>query len=79
MDMAVLGAKCVFVPTPGQYEQVVLARELSAAGYAAAISESSLTAKTLQGALASGLKPLPSPASGMLGNAVDAVLEKIKK
>ncbi len=79
MDMAVLGAKCVFVPTPGQYEQVVLARELSAAGYAAAISESSLTAKALQGALASGLKPLPSPASGMLGRAVDALLEKIKK
>ena len=34
MDMAVLGAKCIFVPTPGQYEQIVLARDLAKAGYA---------------------------------------------
>lgn len=47
MDMAVLAAKCVFVPTPGQYEQIVLARELSKAGYARSISENVLTMEKL--------------------------------
>lgn len=47
MDMAVLGAKCVFVPTPGQYEQVVLARELSASGAALSLDESKLNFENL--------------------------------
>jgi len=47
MDMAVLGAKCIFVPTPGQYEQVVLAEDLSAAGFAVSIEEGSLSVDSL--------------------------------
>ena len=47
MDMAVLGAKCIFVPTPGQYEQVVLAADLSAAGFAVSIEEGSLSVDSL--------------------------------
>ena len=47
MDMAVLGAKCVFVPTPGQYEQVILARDLAREGYAVSIDESDFSIETL--------------------------------
>lgn len=47
MDMAYLGGKCVFVPTPGQYEQIVLGDELSSAGYANCISERNLSAESL--------------------------------
>lgn len=47
MDMAYLGAKCVFVPTPGQYEQDILARELSDSGYAIRISERRFGAENL--------------------------------
>lgn len=47
MDMAYLGGKCVFVPTPGQYEQIVLGDELSRAGYANCISERNFSAESL--------------------------------
>lgn len=47
MDMAVLGAKCIFVPTPGQYEQVVLARSLSVSGKALSIQERDLNRESL--------------------------------
>jgi UDP-N-acetylglucosamine:LPS N-acetylglucosamine transferase len=47
MDMAVLGARCIFVPTPGQYEQVILARDLAHEGYAATISEANFSIETL--------------------------------
>ncbi len=47
MDMAELGAKCIFVPTPGQFEQIVLARDLSNAGYAVEIPADKLSAETL--------------------------------
>ncbi len=47
MDMAYLGGKCVFVPTPGQYEQIVLGDELDHAGYANCISERNFSAESL--------------------------------
>ena len=47
MDMAVLGARCVFVPTPGQYEQVILGRDLAREGFAATIDESKFSTETL--------------------------------
>lgn len=43
MDMAVLGAKCVFVPTPGQTEQELLGRELFRAGYSGLLKQNELT------------------------------------
>lgn len=48
MDMAVLGARCIFVPTPGQYEQIVLARDLSESLCAKAIEEDCLNSETLK-------------------------------
>lgn len=39
MDMANLGANCVFVPTPGQTEQEFLGRELFRSGQAGLLSE----------------------------------------
>lgn len=62
MDMAYLGAKCVFVPTPGQYEQDILAKDLSRAGYAIRFSERKLNAENLMAVIEK--KPLvriPSP------------------
>lgn len=47
MDMAVLGAKCIFVPTPGQYEQVVLARDLNESRAALALDERNLKCEKL--------------------------------
>ena len=76
MDMAVLGAKCIFVPTPGQYEQIVLSRDLSRAGYAATISESDLSLKTFLATISElGNVALPKPECNNLLN--DAVTNLI--
>jgi hypothetical protein len=48
MDMAKLGASCIFVPTPGQTEQVYLGKSLDRAGYTGLISQGSLSRKSLQ-------------------------------
>lgn len=79
MDMAYLGAKCVFVPTPGQYEQDILARELSRAGYATRISERKLNAENLMAMVEkrpSVQIPTP-PKESPLAAAVKAALESI--
>ena len=47
MDMAYLGAKCIFVPTSGQYEQVYLGRFLASSGYAVEIPFASLSVESL--------------------------------
>ena len=60
MDLAFLGARCIFVPTPGQFEQTVLARELSSAGYAAYIPAHSFTAGALEKAFQAKVA-LPAP------------------
>ena len=72
MDMLVLGAKCIFVPTPGQYEQIILARDLSRAGYAATLSESNLSLKTFLAAVSEqGNVMLPKPSDNdLLKNAI---------
>ena len=77
MDMASLGAKCIFVPTPGQYEQVVLARDLSNAGYAIDIPETELTEATLRAAIGEATKKLPEVGKGLLQTAVGTLLEKM--
>lgn len=78
MDMAVLGAKCIFVPTPGQYEQVILARDLTAAGFACSVEEKLLTSETLATMMAQEVKCLPKPeGTALLRNAVDEVLRKV--
>lgn len=77
MDMAYLGAKCVFVPTPGQYEQVVLARDLATAGYAVSIPANRLSVKTLLDAFNKNVA-LPRPeSSGVLENAVKELFSRV--
>ena len=81
MDMALLGARCIFVPTPGQYgqyEQVVLASDLSAAGYAVSMEEDSLTVDALKGALErTDVVELPRFAgNALLSDAVNQILRR---
>lgn len=77
MDMAVLGAKCVFVPTPGQYEQIVLARELQKSGYAVSIDEQKLDAQELQKMTADANVMLP--VAGQSDLLKIAVLQSFRK
>lgn len=65
MDMAYLGAKCIFVPTPGQYEQVVLARDLVNADHAACIPANRLSVESLLDAFKKNVE-LPRPESSEL-------------
>lgn len=77
MDMAYLGAKCVFVPTPGQYEQVVLARDLATAGYAVSIPANRLSVESLLDAFKKNVV-LPRPeSSGVLENAVKELFSRV--
>ncbi|WP_297945720.1 glycosyltransferase [uncultured Fibrobacter sp.] len=78
MDMAVLGAKCIFVPTPGQYEQVVLAADLSAAGFAVSIEEGSLSVDSLSKALQrADVVELPRQSKNtLLSDAVTQILRR---
>jgi uncharacterized protein (TIGR00661 family) len=78
MDMAVLGAKCIFVPTPGQYEQVVLAADLSAAGFAVSIEEGSLSVDSLSKALQrTDVVELPRQSKNtLLSDAVTQILRR---
>ena len=77
MDMAYLGAKCIFVPTPGQYEQVVLARALATAGYAVNIPANRLSVESLLDAF-KGNVALPRPQqAGVLENAVKDLFSRV--
>lgn len=77
MDMAYLGAKCVFVPTPGQYEQDVLAKDLSRSCYANRISERKLSAESLMSMVEKRpLVRIPEPPKeSPLAAAVKSVME----
>ena len=61
MDMAYLGAKCIFVPTPGQYEQVYLAKHLASSGFAVEIPFGCLSAGAILDAFGKNVA-LPQPA-----------------
>lgn len=60
MDQAVLGANCLFVPTPGQTEQVYLGKILSKSHYARSLEESRLTAENLLQAFNGEVRTLPN-------------------
>ena len=77
MDMAELGAKCIFVPTPGQFEQIVLAHDLSKAGYAAEIKADQLSAATLTKAFETCAKMPKVEKQNLLRDAVENVVRKI--
>lgn len=75
MDMAALGKKVIFVPTPGQTEQEYLARRLHAAGIAFSCPQHQFD---LQYALVesrnfTGFRDFPAE-SGLLSDAIDSVL-----
>lgn len=76
MDMAVLGAKCICVPTPGQYEQIVLSKNLAQMGYVAKIDEDDLNEKSLNGVFGMDVA-LPRPEKqNLLSSAVNSLVLK---
>ena len=77
MDMAVLGAQCIFVPTPGQYEQVVLARELSRKNYAVHIPTKEFGLQSLMQAMETRVALPKPPRENLLPLAVQEVLKKV--
>lgn len=79
MDMAELGAKCIFVPTPGQFEQIVLAHDLSKAGYAVEIPADELSAETLTSAFEKSVKMPKVAKQNLLHDAVEEVVRKFKE
>jgi UDP-N-acetylglucosamine transferase subunit ALG13 len=79
MDMAELGAKCIFVPTPGQFEQIVLAHDLSKAGYAVEIPADELSAETLTSAFEKSVKMPKVAKQNLLHDAVEDVVRKFKE
>ena len=79
MDMAELGAKCIFVPTPGQFEQIVLAHDLSKAGYATQIPADELSAETLASAFEKSVKMPKVEKQNLLHDAVENVVRRFKE
>ena len=79
MDMAELGAKCIFVPTPGQFEQIVLAHDLSKARYAVEIPAEDLSAESLMKAFESCVKMPKVEKQDLLLDAVENVAQKFKE
>lgn len=77
MDMAYLGARCIFVPTPGQYEQVALAKDLASAGYAVHIPAQDLSAGALEKAFRQKVALPAPPRSDILQEAVKKVVTRI--
>lgn len=75
MDQAALGANCLFVPTPGQTEQVYLGKLLKNAKYARSLEESRLTAENLLKAFEGDPWRLPvSEHSNLLQQAVGSLV-----
>ena len=79
MDMVELGAKCIFVPTPGQFEQIVLAHDLSKAGVAVDIPADKLSAETLTKAFDSCVRMPKIETRNLLRFAVEKVVRKIEE
>ena len=70
-----LGARVIFVPTPGQYEQVILGRDLAREGFAATIDESKFSTETLIAAVSEKARvalPKPEDDNKLLKDAVYA-------
>lgn len=78
MDQAVLGANCLFVPTPGQTEQIYLSKIISKFRYARVMKESKLSAESLEEAFAGSVYRLPFADSSLLKKAVFEFMEQYK-
>ena len=79
MDMAFLGARCIFVPTPGQYEQVSLAKELAASSYVVHIPAQDLSVKSLKKAFQARVALPKPPHENKLRDAVDELLASVTR
>lgn len=77
MDQAVLGANCIFVPTPGQTEQVYLGKILDKSNFAHKLDEHELTAKKLLEIFESEQRKLPN--LGQHNLLQEAILAQFKK
>lgn len=79
MDMAFLGAQCIFVPTPGQYEQVALAKDLASSGYAVHVPAQELSLKSLEKAFQAKVAlPVP-PRGNVLREIVEDLLKRVSR
>lgn len=75
MDLAVLGARPILVPTPGQTEQEYLARQLAHHGSAIHLDQNKLTTSSLkQAMLAPGLFPARNTDNSMLRKAIENLI-----
>ena len=77
MDMAYLGARCIFVPTPGQYEQVALAKELASSGYAIHVPAQELSLKALQKAFKTDVALPKPPHENALRSTVEDLVHRV--
>ena len=77
MDMAYLRARCIFVPTPGQYEQVALAKELASSGYAVHVPAQGLSLKALQKAFRTDVALPEPPHENILRSAVEDLVARV--
>lgn len=76
MDAAVLGKKCIFIPTPGQTEQEYLARYCMEKGWALAVPQDSFSLETaLQTAKAFSFREFPAADPEGPGRAVQSLLQ----
>lgn len=77
MDAAVLGKKCIFIPTPGQPEQEYLARYSMEKGWALAVPQDAFDLETeLQKAKAFSFQAFPAANADGPGKAVQSLLHR---
>ena len=80
MDMVYLGADCIFVPTPGQTEQVYLGKMLHRAQMAGLVPQKKLSSESLESAANETRCPWNFSASGnLLSRAVDRLISKLSR
>jgi len=78
MDMVYLGANCIFVPTPGQTEQVYLGKALHSAHQAGLLKQDEISAKSLTAATREKHQSWNFNASGnLLSQAIDRLESKL--
>lgn len=75
MDQVFLGSNCLFIPTPGQTEQVYLGKILSKSKYARVIEERNLNKDTLESIFEGTPLRLPNINSKLLKDTISEFLE----
>jgi uncharacterized protein (TIGR00661 family) len=80
MDLAVFGKKCVFIPTPGQTEQVYLAEHLEKMGYVTYLHQHNLEKLNQHIILAQEKTGLPpTPYSQQLRNTLKGLISEMSQ